>query len=391
MKTSTIAINAVTKKRILEVLKACDDMGEAHFLKAHGYRPSVRYKLSHEGKTYPSKAVLGVAAGIKASQFSGGPSHTGRVLLRLGFAMADTRNKTLSTAMTSLIALAAVAWPFPALAKPELPIEPVAAFASGSNNAGEIRGFAACGHDIGVAAPRVNADTEVALKELAGQDLAVFVDSGAFSEMDFSVSPPKVVKPMTPDKWEHVLGVYKRLAKVLGPQLHVVAPDKVGDQMTTMARLYGHRSDMQEIGALGAHVLVPVQKGSSSQADFMREAKALLRMDCIPSLPCKEAATTPDELRSFVRDYKPDRLHLLGLGTRGPRAQEYLGVLAEECPDAQVTVDSCIIRAHCNSDRRIGIARKVAIGIERAVGRALWTVAQRKEFEILLAFGMGVA
>jgi hypothetical protein len=396
MKASTKAINAVTKARILEVLKECDKLGEAVFLKKYGYRASLRYQLQHENKRYPSKAVLGVAAGVKASQFSGGPAHTGRVLLRLGFTMADTRNKTLSTAMTAMVALCSIAWPFPALAKPNLPIEPVACFASGSNNAGEVRGWAALGHDVGVAAPRVNAATEEELKALAGQDIAVFVDSGAFSEVSFDTGAPVVVKPISSREWDKRLALYHRLAEVLGPQLHVVAPDQVGNQNMTLMRLYKHRSKLQRIRDAGAHVLVPVQKGSMSQADFMQEAKALLRMDCVPALPCRKAATTPTELRDFARAYKPDRIHLLGLGIRGELAQRHLGALADVIPDAQVTVDSCVIRAHCNKGnpktgekpRRIAIARKVVMGIEQAVGRSLWTVSQRKEFELLLAFGL---
>ena len=388
MKASTIAIKAVTKERILAVLAECNKLGETTFLKTHGYRPSLRYKLHHEGKLYPSKAVLGVAAGITPSQFSGGASHTARVLLRLGFEVADTKNKTISSAMTALVAIAAAAWPFPALAKPSLPIEPVAAFASGSNNAGEIRGWAALGHDVGAAAPHVNAATERELVSLRGQDIAVFIDSGAFGEMDFTVNPPQVKSPMTREKWDKVIGLYGRLASELGPQLHVVAPDKVGDQMTTLVRLDRYKRELQAIGKLGAHVLVPVQKGSAPQAEFMTAARELLRMDCVPSLPCKKAATTPKELRAFCRDYQPTRLHLLGLGTRGKLAQDYLSVVAEESPDAQVTLDSCVITAHCGSNRRIGIARKIAIGIQNAVGKTLWTVAQRKEFELLLAFGL---
>jgi hypothetical protein len=255
-------------------------------------------------------------------------------------------------------------------------------FASGSNHAGEIRGWAGMGRDLGVAAPELSEAAVVELEALAGTDVAVFVDSGAFSEVTFGADGPKVVKPITDAEWLKRLALYERLATALGGQVHVVAPDQVGNQAVTLERLERYRAQLHTIAALGAHILVPVQKGDMSQADFMRAAEAIVGLDVVPSIPCKKAATTPEELGAFCADYKPTRMHLLGLGARGSRTPKYLAQVAELAPDAQVTLDSCVIRAHCNSDRRIGVARKIALGL-----KAAWTVAARKEFELTLAFG----
>ena len=371
----------LTREHVLSAIDECDSIGEAAFLKRHGYGRSTRYQLRHQGVSYPSKAILGVAAGLTSSQFSGGAAHTVRILGRLGFEVRDGKRKGVSKAVAALVALAASAWSFDALSQPALAVEPVAAFASGSNHAGEIRGWAALGRDVGVAVPELSEEAIVELEALAGSDVAVFVDSGAFSEVSFGPDGPKVVKPITDAEWLRRLAVYGRLARALGGQLHIVAPDRVGDQCVTLARLERYADELRELDALGAHVLVPVQKGSLSQADFMRAAESLLGIDCTPALPCKKAATTAAELATFCDEYRPYRMHLLGLGPRGPRTVAYLAAVAEHAPGAQVTIDSCTIRAHCNRNRRIGVARRIALGLRD------WTVAARKEFEIVLAFG----
>jgi hypothetical protein len=377
-----MTISNTTRDDILATIAQCDEMGEAAFLKHHGYGRSLRYQLRHQGQSYPSKAILGVASGLTCKQFSGGAAHTVRVLERLGFEVRDGKRKGVSGAVAALVALAASAWSFPALARPELPVEPVATFASGSNHAGEIRGWAALGHDVGVAAPELSEAAIVELEALAGSDVAVFVDSGAFSEVAFGPSGPRVVKAITDDEWRQRLGVYKRLGAALGSQLHVVAPDRVGDQQVTLERLERYADDLRELGAMGVHILVPVQRGAMSQADFMRAAEETLLIDAVPALPCKKAATSVEELAAFCSDYGPHRMHLLGLGARGARTRHYLAAVDQGAPGAQVTIDSCVIRAHCNRDRRIGVARRIALGLREA-----WTVAARKEFEICLAFG----
>jgi hypothetical protein len=368
----------LTRDDILGTILECKLAGEADFLKRYGYGRSVRYQLRYNGQSYPSKAILGVAAGLTCKQFSGGAAHTARVLGRLGFEVRDGKHRGVSSAVAALVALAASAWSFPALASAELPVEPVAAFASGSNHAGEIRGWAALGRDIGVAVPELSEEAIVELLALAGSDVAVFVDSGAFSEVGPDL---RVVRPIAHQEWLRRLGVYKRLASALGGQLHVVAPDRVGDQEVTLQRLERYAEELREIDALGAHVLVPAQKGAMSQADFMRTAEALLVIDVTPAVPCKKAATSPAELAAFCDDYRPHRMHLLGLGPRGARTVDYMQAVADFAPGAQVTIDSCTIRAHCNRDRRIGVARRIAIRLKD------WTVAARKEFEIVLAFG----
>jgi 5-methylcytosine-specific restriction protein A len=81
----------LTREKVLAAIAKCDALGVDAFLKEHGYRPSTKFVLRYNGKSYPSKAILGVAAGLKAREFSGGTEHTVRLLDRLGFNTKETK------------------------------------------------------------------------------------------------------------------------------------------------------------------------------------------------------------------------------------------------------------------------------------------------------------
>lgn len=177
----------VDRAAVLEAIRECDRVGMHAFLETHGYRPSLRYQLRHKGRSYPSKAVLGVAAGLESSEFFGGAAVVVRHLLRLGFQVREGRRVVTELGLLELARAERGGGP-DVFGLPELPAEPAAWFASGSNRAGEIRGLGIVGQDVGVAAPEIlgRAPAEAALLELAGSDVQVFVDSGAFSEVEFT-------------------------------------------------------------------------------------------------------------------------------------------------------------------------------------------------------------
>lgn len=283
--------------------------------------------------------------------------------------------------------------PFPIPALPaDLPVEPVAYFASGCQ-CGEVTGFAEIGHDVGVVANRINRQVERELLALAGSDVQVFVDSGAFSEVAFTGTGFEVVKPITETAWQTILATYKRLAAVLGDQLHVVAPDRVGSQAVTIERLTRYAADLRELDAMGARVLVPAQKGTMSQADFYRAACAIVGVEMVPALPCKKAATTVAEAEAFVAAIQPASIHLLGLGVRNRLAQAFLSAVTEASPDTLIQMDSCVIAANSGKTggqgkgpRRLTLAAAI---INRLVGlgRLSADTFTRKRAGVHLAFG----
>ena len=84
-----------SRQAVLDALAECDQLGRDEFLKKYGYRYSRLYTLRHEGKTYDSKAIVGVAYGrqhgvpLKAREFSGGEGTVVATLERLGFTVGD--------------------------------------------------------------------------------------------------------------------------------------------------------------------------------------------------------------------------------------------------------------------------------------------------------------
>ncbi|HYE90773.1 MAG TPA: hypothetical protein VEA38_07135 [Terriglobales bacterium] len=373
----------VTRDAVLAAIRECDALGQKAFLAKYGYRPSLRWVLYYEGRAYPSKAILGVAAGRSAREFFGGAAHTVITLKRLGFQL-----QRFGTRHAAAV-LAASALGFVAVQPVNLQSEPVAYFASGSNHAGEIRGFAAIDHDVGVAAPEVNAAAEEALIELAGTDVQVFVDSGAFSEVAFGPEGVRVVKPMTHDDWVRYLALCRRLALSLGDQLHIVAPDRVGDQSVTLERLATYAPVLRELYDLGVHVLVPVQKGALTQAAFAAKVDEILGdLRWVPAIPMKKAATTVAELEAFLQARQPRQLHLLGVGPRSEVAPEAFAAIKMLAPECLFTCDSVLIKAFVGRSRKQNQFTAARDTVLRIFGAEIAdTVALCKELTTVLAFG----
>jgi len=215
-------------------------------------------------------------------------------------------------------------------------------FASGSSRVGDVLGFHRAGVDVGVTAPEVSGRAaEETLCSLAGTGRRVFVDSGAFSEIDFGPDGPFVVEPITDAEWNERLDCYERLARVLGSQLYVVAPDKVAFQWETLERLEQYAPRVRALRALGANIIVAHQKGSLSLAEFNAYAVDFLGFDdFICGIPSAKDATNLETLREFCAAVKPARLHLLGLGPKGKSFGAKLAAIAEVSPETEVFCDS---------------------------------------------------
>lgn len=223
-------------------------------------------------------------------------------------------------------------------------------FASGSNRAPEVRGLVMSGMNVGVSAPEIGPSTEAELATLAGGPTQVFIDSGAFGEIDFKNGPPKVKKLITEVEWGKRLAKYKRLATVLGSQLYCVAPDMVAFQKETLERLTKYAPVMKELMELGANVIVPVQKGELSMAEFAERAAAILGTEeVIWGIPSKKDATSIEDVTEFATHLwlkaKPTRVHLLGLGPQGKRYMAVYNAVVLNSPWTTVFSDSVRIAA----------------------------------------------
>lgn len=212
-------------------------------------------------------------------------------------------------------------------------------FKSGSNRAPDIVAF---GHVLrqpfGVVAHELR-EEQIALVCSAKTD--VFVDSGAFGEVDRDLN---VVRPMTDGQWRDILALYLRLARILRTRLTVVAPDRVGDQLETLTRMFTYAEQMYECASLSSRVLVPIQKGAFTMAEFYHHALDALGADdplYVPAIPMKKDATSLAELAQFVQQARPHAMHLLGIGPHNHKFAE----IARICRGVPFTCDSNVLTA----------------------------------------------
>jgi hypothetical protein len=276
-------------------------------------------------------------------------------------------------------------------------------FASGSNHQGEIEGLSSIGFNVGVAASEVkSAETIKALTDLAGTGIRVFVDSGAFGEVDFnfpnatarpkknrrskrqielgmvaSTPPgglpypnlpmgPLVLEEITPAQWRIRLQTYRVLTEALGSQVYLVAPDCIGHQDETLRRLKTYAREIRELHRMGANIIVAMQKavtldvghldpsapgislGKLSREALDERVEGILGFsDFVRGMPMRNRTTTADEVVDFLKK-RPHvmRVHLLGFGPASRGYVEALKKLEDVRPDLDLTCDSVLVVAH---------------------------------------------
>ncbi len=225
-------------------------------------------------------------------------------------------------------------------------------FVSGINAPGEVRGLASNAFNIGITCGEIRTGL---LEELAGHfthsaNGRVFVDSAAFSEVAFSPELGRLVtvKPLADADWKVRFDLYRQVARTYGRRAYVVAPDKVGDQAETLARLERYASTMRQI-ARAATVIVPVQKGALAMSAMFRVSCELLGIAgefVVAGVPMMKDATSLEDLAELARSFAPgQRVHLLGIGPKAKFNRYTLAITAirTACPTARITSDSAVL------------------------------------------------
>ena len=98
-------------KAVLRAMAEYEKLGREAFLSKHGYRPARSYYLVHNGRSYDSKAIAGVALAIqhpdrrplRGRDFTGGDATVRKKLEQLGFQVqvyADEASGTRSPRST---------------------------------------------------------------------------------------------------------------------------------------------------------------------------------------------------------------------------------------------------------------------------------------------------
>ncbi|MFI5688601.1 HNH endonuclease signature motif containing protein [Streptomyces sp. NPDC051636] len=108
-----MALTDITASEVLRAIEECDSLGREGFLHQYGFGEARRYLLSHNGRFYDSKAIVGVAHGYLPGQeclspagLSGGADHAVRLLRRLSFTVVDDPVKGASRTDALLDAIA---------------------------------------------------------------------------------------------------------------------------------------------------------------------------------------------------------------------------------------------------------------------------------------------
>jgi 5-methylcytosine-specific restriction protein A len=86
-----IPLSEVTADDIHESLKLYSRFGRDRFLKIYGYKPSHTFKIRIGKKLYDSKAIIGVAAGLEAGDFSGGKARLLPICRRCGYTLMNVK------------------------------------------------------------------------------------------------------------------------------------------------------------------------------------------------------------------------------------------------------------------------------------------------------------
>ena len=114
--TVTVDFDRVDRTDVLLALTEYDELGGETFLDTYGFKPARTYLLAHDGKTYDSKAILGVAnryatgTAATSEEFSGGLDGAVRVLENLGFEIHATTPTEPRDASAVGSAAARAAW-----------------------------------------------------------------------------------------------------------------------------------------------------------------------------------------------------------------------------------------------------------------------------------------
>lgn len=225
-------------------------------------------------------------------------------------------------------------------------------FGSGASRLADLRGQVLAGISPGVVATelvgrdgRVSSGMEVVIRDLEalrGTELHVFLDSGAFSEVD---NQGRLAKPISDQDWRVRLTLYARLARSLGGQLYLVTPDKRFDQVETLARIERYAPELRSIQALGAKFMIPLQQGEMGIREMLRLGEGLLGFPLIPAFPTRNPSMTDEVIISFVRDVQPQAIHLLGMGPKNHRSEGLVARIQQASPGVSITQDANLIAA----------------------------------------------
>jgi hypothetical protein len=242
----------------------------------------------------------------------------------------------------------------------------------------------------------------------------IFVDSGAFSEFKRGVKGASRTKPVLCDLfsdetqkllarcatvdfarvWHRYESIKATIAYFLNgdsgiegsatpdnpdyPRPLFVMPDVVGDQTVSIALVERYRSwILEEIDQNQSIPIIPIQVGDLTLARAYARIVEILGTDnWVVGIPSNEKAVTPGELRDFIRQSRPNRIHFLGAASS--KTLE---------PKLRILADIGHVPAHLTADANICRSSVYGKGIDKNRFRAIVETLYRRSAEAQLAAG----
>lgn len=229
-------------------------------------------------------------------------------------------------------------------------------FSSGHKAERDIEGFRLAGLAVGSNAQGCGQKCKDSLVRTADMGTKVFVDSGAFQELQTG-------KVISDSRWKEILSLYLELARATKhpENLYVVAPDKIEDQDETLKRLERYAEQVQSIRDTGANILVALQPGTLSPFDLEQRIKSILSIDeFIPSFPVAKKDIEQAQLVSYLSSKKSagelsPKFHFLGISPRRSSLKRYIETVKNFFPDAVISSDASIIGAVTPDGRPLNV------------------------------------
>jgi hypothetical protein len=256
------------------------------------------------------------------------------------------------------------------------------AFRSGMSRSVDLHGAIEAGVPAGVVAGELLLlQKTITIPRYLSNGGAVFIDSGAFSELKTQLEP----------NFRDVLATYKQIAErtrahgVTPASLYVVAPDKVGDQWASIERLCRYEKEVRELIEMGVKVIIPIQVGPLAASELVETIRVILESDdFVVGIPSNAAAMSIDECATL----KHHSFHILGRVQKDPDQIARILALRAQQPDAQITADAnwlrsrlAVVTQRCaelreNGTGRHPLIRTRTIAIAQAIQEdATWAAA----------------
>lgn len=222
-------------------------------------------------------------------------------------------------------------------------------YRSGASSRADIAGYMRSGLPIGVTITDCSLPVRQLIKEYLNSGHSVFLDSGAFRCFQANLRQINQALPPTNSvNFERVISLYEDILTSVSNSrnLMIVAPDLVGDQTASFNLLKTYADSLSLFSKTNVKIMIPLQKGQLSINDYYRKCIGICGFEIVPGIPSNAAAITNEDVKAFIKEFKPPYLHFLGTSEH-----ELVHVCNYLSPHTRITTDATKLRQHIGNNR----------------------------------------